>query len=70
MKYFIDLKMSNVLTYKDYTGSVEYWAEDDIFHGKIEFIRDTVLYEGRSVEELKTNFREAVDDYIETDFVE
>ncbi len=57
--------MNNLLTYKDYTGSVEYSAEDDIFYGKIEFITDTVLYEGKSVEELKENFKEAVEDYIE-----
>lgn len=58
--------MNNLLTYKNYTGSVDFSAEDDVFYGKIEFITDTVLYEGRSVEELKENFREAVDDYIET----
>jgi predicted HicB family RNase H-like nuclease len=57
--------MSNILTYKGYTGSVEYSSEDEVFYGKIEFITDTVLYEGRSVEELKKNFQEAVDDYIE-----
>ncbi|MCK4761898.1 MAG: type II toxin-antitoxin system HicB family antitoxin [Candidatus Aminicenantes bacterium] len=57
--------MSNLLTYKNYTGSVEYSAEDEVFYGKIEFITDTVLYEGRSVEELKKNFQEAVEDYIE-----
>lgn len=57
--------MSNLLIYKNYTGSVEYSTEDDIFYGKIEFITDTVLYEGSSVEELKRNFHEAVDDYIE-----
>jgi predicted HicB family RNase H-like nuclease len=57
--------MSNILTYKEYTGSVEYSSEDEVFYGRIEFITDTVLYEGRSVEELKENFQEAVDDYIE-----
>jgi len=57
--------MSNILTYKGYTGSVEYSSEDEVFYGKIEFITDTVLYEGSSVEEFKKNFQEAVDDYIE-----
>lgn len=57
--------MNNLLTYKNYIGSVEYSADDDIFHGKIEFITDTVLYEGNSVEELKKSFYDAVDDYIE-----
>ncbi len=58
--------MSNILSYKGYTGSVEYSEEDEIFYGKIEFITDSVLYEGSSVEELKRNFQEAVEDYIET----
>ena len=58
--------MNNLLIYNGYTGSVDYGAEDEVFHGKIEFITDTVLYEGVSVEELKRNFQEAVDDYIET----
>ncbi|UCH96853.1 MAG: type II toxin-antitoxin system HicB family antitoxin [Candidatus Aminicenantes bacterium] len=57
--------MNNLLIYKNYTGSVNYSSDDDIFYGKIEFITDTVLYEGSSVEELKKNFREAVEDYIE-----
>jgi predicted HicB family RNase H-like nuclease len=57
--------MSNILSYKGYTGSVEYSEEDEIFYGKIEFITDSVLYEGSSVEELKRNFQEAVEDYIE-----
>jgi len=57
--------MNNLLTYKNYTGSVNYSSDDDIFYGKIEFITDTVLYEGSSVEELKNNFQEAVEDYIE-----
>lgn len=57
--------MNNILSYKGYTGSVEYSEEDEIFYGKIEFITDSVLYEGSSVEELKRNFQESVDDYIE-----
>jgi predicted HicB family RNase H-like nuclease len=57
--------MINILNYKGYTGSVEYSEEDEIFYGKIEFITDTVLYEGSSVAELKKSFQEAVEDYIE-----
>ena len=57
--------MSNLMTYKNYIGSVEYSTDDEVFHGKIEFITDTVLYEGSSVEELKRNFQEAVEDYLE-----
>ncbi len=57
--------MNILLSYKNYTGSVNYSSDDEIFYGKIEFITDTVLYEGRSVDELKENFHEAVEDYID-----
>lgn len=57
--------MKDVLSYKDYIGSVHYSAEDEIMFGKIEGINDLISYEGISVSELKTAFEEAVDDYIE-----
>ena len=57
--------MKDVLTYKDYIGSVHYSAEDEIIFGKIEGINDLVSYEGNSVSELKTAFEEAVEDYLE-----
>jgi predicted HicB family RNase H-like nuclease len=58
--------MENILTYKEYIGSVSFSAEDDIFHGKIEAINDLVTFEGESVRELKKAFKDAVDDYLET----
>jgi predicted HicB family RNase H-like nuclease len=57
--------MKDVLTYKGLIGSVHFSKEDDVFHGKIEGIRDLVSFEGRSVDELKKAFHEAVDDYLE-----
>src|SRR4051812_48193477 len=52
--------------YKGYIGSVHYSAEDEIFHGKLEGIRDLVTYEGTDAANLKHAFHEAVDDYLET----
>lgn len=52
--------------YKDYCGSAEYSAEDRVFHGKIEFINDLVTFEATSVDTLEKEFRNSVDDYIET----
>lgn len=52
--------------YKGYIGSVHYSAEDEVFHGKLEGIRDLVTYEGTDAASLKSAFREAVDDYLET----
>ncbi len=57
--------MSNMLNYKGYFGSVQFSEEDRVFHGKMEFIRSLVNYEGTNVDELETAFREAVDDYLE-----
>lgn len=56
--------MKDVLTYKDFIGSVHFSAEDEVFHGKIEGIDDLVTFEGRSVVELVEAFHEEVDDYL------
>ena len=57
--------MKDMMTYKGYYGSVHYNDEDRIFHGKIEFIRSLVSYEGADVKNLRMGFEEAVDDYLE-----
>jgi len=56
--------MKNMIAYKGYYGSVHYSDEDQVFHGKIEFIRSLVSYEGTDVRSLRTAFEEAVDDYL------
>lgn len=56
--------MKDVLTYKDFVGSVHYSTDDEIFFGKIEGIDDLVTFEGASVAELKKSFEGSVDDYI------
>jgi len=58
--------MASVLTYKNYTGSVEYSHDDRCFFGKIEFINDLITFEATTVDELEANFKEAVEDYILT----
>ena len=57
--------MKNVLKYKDYIGSVHYGSDDEVFYGKIEGINDLVSFEGKSVEELKAAFENAVEDYLD-----
>lgn len=56
----------NMMKYKDYLGTVEYTPEDHCLYGKIAYIRDLVNYEATTVAELEVNFKEAVDDYIES----
>ncbi|EPW3172644.1 type II toxin-antitoxin system HicB family antitoxin [Providencia vermicola] len=58
--------MSKVLKYKGYIGCVEYSIEDEILYGKIDCINDTVTYEAENMKDLKIEFMNAVDDYLET----
>ena len=53
--------MKDMMKYKDYYGSVHYSDEDQIFHGKMEFIRSLVSYEGADVKTLRKSFEHAVD---------
>ena len=57
--------MINMLKYRGFLGSVLYSDEDETFHGRLEFIRDLVTYEGDDAKSLKRSFREAVDDYLQ-----
>lgn len=57
--------MSGTMTYKGYDGSVCFSEPDRVFHGKIEFVRDLVTYEGTDVDSLEQAFHEAVDDYLQ-----
>ncbi len=57
--------MSDLLEYRGYLGSVEFHAEDEVFHGKLQFIRDLVTYEGTDAKGFKHAFEEVVDDYLE-----
>jgi len=56
------------MEYRGYIGSVEFSEEDDCFHGKVLGIRGLISYEGESVQELKKDFHEAIDEHI--DFLE
>ena len=58
--------MKSTITYKDYTGTVEYSSEDKTFFGSIAMINDLVTFEADNVKDLEKAFKESVDDYIET----
>lgn len=55
-----------LLKYKGYIGEIQISIEDDVLYGKLLYISALVSYEGRSIEEIKHSFEEAVDDYLET----
>ena len=55
------------LKYKGYSGSVEFSPEDNCFFGKVQGLKGTLIsYEGTSVDEIRRDFEEAVDCYLES----
>lgn len=54
----------NKFTYKGYTGTIDISIEDGCLHGQILFIDDIITYEGDTVDDIKTSFKEAVDRYL------
>ena len=58
--------MIDSLRYQDYTATIHYSADDEVFFGKVIGINDLITFEGISVAELKHAFKEAMEDYIET----
>lgn len=57
--------MKNMMSYRNFLGSVEYSAEDKCLFGKIQGIDGLINYEGESISELERAFHEAVDVYVE-----
>ena len=56
---------TNELQYKGYTGTVE-WSEDDkVFHGKVNGINGHFHYEGNNIDELREDFYDLIDEYIQ-----
>jgi len=54
------------LKYKEYIGTIKYNAADNCLFGKVEgLVKDSITYEGQSITELKTDFENAIDSYLE-----
>lgn len=56
--------MSNLLSYKNYNGTVEYSKEDSCLFGKVIGIKSLLSYEGNSVQELEHDFENVIDEYL------
>lgn len=56
--------MGNKLVYKGFVGSANFSAEDRLFFGKVEGIRDLVAFEGATVDELEKSFKFMIDEHI------
>jgi len=57
--------MKNSLSYKDYTGSIEFSEEDGVFHGKVIGIKPSISFEGDSVQSLTEDFKNTIDEYLD-----
>lgn len=56
----------NHLEYKGYSGTVEYSNEDNQFFGKvIGIVKDLIVYEGDTIDELRADFEAGVDSYLQ-----
>lgn len=58
------MKIGQFIEYKGYVGTIEYSSEDNIYHGSLLNIDDSINYDGTSVEDLYKYYQEAVDFYI------
>ena len=54
----------NTMTHKGYTARVEYDERDNIFVGRVLGIRTIISFHGKTVDQLRKEFKAAVDDYI------
>ena len=57
--------MSNVLSYKNYTGTVEFSREDHCLFGKVIGLKSLLSYEGNSIQELEEDFQNVIDEYLQ-----
>lgn len=58
-------QVRNAFHYKGYTGSASISLEDRRLYGCIENIYGLVLYEAKTLDELESEFKAAVDDYLQ-----
>lgn len=56
--------MSSLLSYRNYNGTVEYSKEDRCLHGKVIGLKSLLSYEGKSVQELESDFLNVIDEYL------
>lgn len=57
--------MNNLLSYKNYNGTVEYSKEDGCLFGKVVGIKSLLSYEGFSIQMLVQDFQNTIDEYLQ-----
>lgn len=54
-----------MIEYKGYSGVFEFDPSIDAFHGRVVGLQDVVTFQGRSLDELRREMAESVEDYLE-----
>lgn len=58
--------MGNIMKYKGYWAEIKYSDEDECFCGVVEGLKNTsISFEGETVKELKKDFKDAIDYYLD-----
>ena len=52
------------MNYQGHQASVTFDEEVDILHGEVVNIRDVITFQGRSVDEIRTAFKDSADEYL------
>lgn len=53
------------MKYKNYEATVKFDEESEMFYGEVINTRDVITFQGKSVAELKRQFKISVEDYLE-----
>lgn len=53
-----------MLRYNGYIGKAEFDDEAGLYHGQIVNTRDVISFQGETVDELESAFRDSVDDFL------
>ena len=56
---------NSLMECEGYKSKIEYSDEDNCFFGTIVDISDAISFEGQNIDELKTDFAKAVEDYLD-----
>ena len=52
------------MQYRGYRSTLEYDAEDGVFYGEVECVRDVIAFQSDTREGLEREFRVSIDDYL------
>ena len=55
----------NTMEYKGYNATIEYDSDEDSFFGIVDNVTDVIHFEGKSVKELREQFKKSLEAYIE-----